>query len=457
MTVLKITSTAMLLVAVLISCNHNDQQKKTDLSVSPLSSNNQQAIASVETIDLSVYSNAWEQTATQTFTVTSQTTTLLTGKKGLKVSVDPALLEKADGTPVDGVITVKIIEVTTPDELLKSNAATISNGRLLISGGSYYVGMECDGQQVRIKKKHGLQLHFPKIKENEMELFYGNRDVDGNMNWKTADKPLSFDDMMRYTSYNPPYPSWERLPEFKSNYRIYDSLSNKVYFEDKLMSVKNMINILHQKGVDKNIDTIRTTVRHEYSIPGRPNLVYYDTLNRYRIMTCGQVEAEKDSSDRMIIVIRQHQEANRRYNEKWSQFNSSNSFTGQLQKYYAPAEVTQLGWINCDRFYNSPQNTDVPVEIPYTFKNPDVQYFLIYKAFNGLMSGRITKNEKQQYILKDLPQGQAVTLVAFTKTNGQAYHYKEDFVIQRGKVLKPDFKAISAEEMKKMFGANVGI
>ena len=290
-----------------------------------------------------------------------------------------------------------------------------------------------------------------------MELFYGNRDVDGNMNWQTADKPLSFDDMMRYASYNPPYPSWEGLPEFKSKYMMYASLNNKVYFEDKLMSVKNMIDILHKKGVDKNIDTLRIPVQRDYTVPGSKKNIYFDTLVRYRIMSCSQIEAEKDSTARMATKLQQHQEANRRYNEEWAQFNSSNSLTGQLQKYYAPAEVTQLGWINCDRFYNSPQNTEVPVEMPYTFNNPDVQYFLIYKSFNGLMTGKITKNERQQYILKGLPQGQPVTLVAFIKTNGQAYQYKEDFVIQRGKVLKPDFKAISAEEMKKMFGANVGI
>lgn len=304
---------------------------------------------------------------------------------------------------------------------------------------------------------HNLQMQFPKIKENEMELFYGNRDTDGNMNWTTAEKPLSFDDMMRYASYNPPYPSSEALPEFKSKYMMYASLNNKVYFEDQLMSVKNMIDILHKKGVDKNIDTVRIPIQRNYSVPNSIKNIYFDTLVRYRIMSCSQIETEKDSTARMVKQLQQHQEANRLYNEEWSKIYNRNSLTSQLQKYYAPAEVTQLGWINCDRFYNSPQNTEVPVEIPYTFNNPDVQYFLIYKAFNGLMSGRITKNQQQQYRLKDLPQGQAVTLVAFTKTNGQAYHYKEDFVIQRGKVLKPEFKAISAEEMKKMFGANVGI
>jgi|GEM_PF-3233466 len=464
MTAPRIAGIFLLPVAILFSCNN----KKENNSIVSAKEKDQPSIDSVkeataESISLNAYSDAWQQAATQTFIAASKKTTVLTGKKGLKITVNPAVLEKEDGSPIDADITVKIIELTTNEELFKGNAATMSNGRLLMSGGSYFVGMECNGKAVGIRNGNHLQMEFPKIKENEMELFYGNREATGNMNWTVAQnkllpkEKLSFEEVMKYGSYNLPYPdAWESKP-FKSKFMMYKSLENKIFYEDRLLSVRSMVKILQKKGVDKKIDTVRIPVARSYADQKGKIQYYYDTMLRYRVMSECEIQDEKEAVANAARVLKQQQEANQKYTEEWQRVYSSNTLTSQIQNYYAPSEVTQLGWINCDRFYNNPQNTEIPVELPYTFSNPDIQYFLIYKSFNGLMSGRIQKNAKEQYALSNLPQGQAVTLVGFTKSDGKLYQCKEDFVIQPGKTLKPSFNVISEEEMRKIFGNNVKI
>lgn len=174
-------------------------------------------------------------------------------------------------------------------------------------------------------------------------------------------------------------------------------------------------------------------------------------------MSCSQIQEEKDSLDKIASVQKQRDEANRQYEEAWQKKYAASSLESQLQKYYAPAGVTQLGWINCDRFYNAPQQIDVPVEMPYTFNNTPLRYFLIYKNFNGLMSGQLTRNFKGEMTLTKLPAGQPVTLVAFVSVNGQVFQCKKEFTVGNETTIAPEFTGISPAQLRDMFGANVKI
>jgi hypothetical protein len=119
--------------------------------------------------------------------------------------------------------------------------------------------------------------------------------------------------------------------------------------------------------------------------------------------------------------------------------------------------VTQLGWINCDHFYNSPQDSDVEFELPITLNDPVIRYFLIYRSFNGLINGELEKGKNSKYLLSKLPEDEPVTLIAFTKSNGQLFQCREEFVTQKDKTVQLNFKNISPEELTRMFGKNVRI
>jgi hypothetical protein len=138
--------------------------------------------------------------------------------------------------------------------------------------------------------------------------------------------------------------------------------------------------------------------------------------------------------------------------DKWQ----PQSLSGQIQKYYSTSAITTLGWINCDRFNNNPQQQDVPVELPYTFTKGSMQYFIIYKSFNGLMSGKLNF-EKPQTAIEKLPVGEPVTLIAFTKKDGEIWQCKKQFTIEKNTAVKLSFEKVEAEDIKKIFGNNVRI
>lgn len=408
-------------------------------------------------VTIAAFTDGFISSNKQIFNVLPKKISVLKGNKGLKVTVNPAALIHDDGSAIEGNIKVTMIELTSSEDLFKSNAASVSNGRLLMSGGSYYLSMENKGRQIKIKEGHSLTVSFPKLKDNEMELFYGNRNSEGNMNWVRAEQSLQFNYNESYSAYNPPFPDTAETNPFTSKYPLFDSPESKVIFDGRPVTLKKMVEELQKKGIDKNIDTVYFTwkdMKRFDNIEGKYKII---TWKKYRVISCKDLEAEKDSMVKVKKVKQQIELANKKYREEWQKYNDENVLTGQIQKYYAPSAITKLGWINCDRFYNNPQNAEVLLELPITFKKPVIQYFIIYKSFNGMVNGKLGLDSLSKYRLQNLPEGQPVTLIAFTKNNGQLYHSKQDFVIQKNMPVKLEFKNISVEELTKMFGKNVKV
>jgi hypothetical protein len=122
----------------------------------------------------------------QLFQTTSKKPSTVTGALGTVVHVNPAILETFDGQPLGEKINIELKEYCTQVDLLRGNVATVSNGQLLVSGGAYYLSMSSDGNPLRIKEGKSLEVEFAKFSDEEMELFYGQRDSLGQMNWQVA-------------------------------------------------------------------------------------------------------------------------------------------------------------------------------------------------------------------------------------------------------------------------------
>lgn len=106
------------------------------------------------------------------------------GNAGTIISVNPEDLTTLSNQPVEKPIEVELKELTKQEHLLQSNAQTVCKGRLLVSGGAYYVNLKSDGQQLKLKPGRALSIKFPKLTEAPMSLFTGYRDSLGQMQWQ---------------------------------------------------------------------------------------------------------------------------------------------------------------------------------------------------------------------------------------------------------------------------------
>ncbi|HQZ25589.1 MAG TPA: hypothetical protein PLD18_09850, partial [Flavobacterium sp.] len=93
----------------------------------------------------------------QIFIISSKKQTKVKSKLGTTIYVNPEELENIDGTNIGENIEIELKELTNQKELLKSNAQTISNGKLLVSGGAYFINMKSNGKQLKLKNNKFLK------------------------------------------------------------------------------------------------------------------------------------------------------------------------------------------------------------------------------------------------------------------------------------------------------------
>lgn len=448
---LRIAIPLVLSIFITASCNNQKEKKQPAKNVSSSLTTDTLNGLTAEAISMQDYTNSFTASISQQFIVSHKKVTVINGKKGLQVTVDPSRLIKADGSAVDGKINVQLIELTNSKDLFKSNMATISDGRLLASGGSYFIGMKCKGQSLKLKEGRMIQVNFPRLTKEEMELFYGERNSINGINWKRAAvllepqyEQINFSYSNRVEANNiPPV-----LSELKFN-KVYKSLDESVYYYKTKMTLQQLVDTLNVRSSKVYLQVV------SYWPKNLPTGVKLDTnyltsvygpRKQYILRSCKAMEEEEMAKLKMIAA---RDSAIKQWKPK--------TLAGQIQKYYAPANLTNLGWINCDRFYDREKQIEVEIELPITFNKSRVEYFVIFQTFNGLLNNRINLNETSKMVIANMPVGEKVTLVAFTKQKGVIYQLKENFVIERNKKISAGFSPISEEEMKNIFAGNISI
>lgn len=104
-------------------------------------------------------------------------------KHGYVITALRSELETFAGTTPTGRVDVEITELPDRASFVRNNAQTVSNGRLLVSGGSFYVKMSWEGNSLRLKKGAGITIDLP-TPQKGMDVFYGDPDTAGRMNWR---------------------------------------------------------------------------------------------------------------------------------------------------------------------------------------------------------------------------------------------------------------------------------
>ena len=135
-----------------------------------------------EAAKLNAFMKGFEQ-APQVFFVSSEKPSKVKGKMGTELRLNPEDLQTIDGKPPGKKIKIELKELLNQRALLRENAPTTSNGRLLVSGGAYYIHLSSGEKPLFLKKGRFLKAKFPRISSKKMSLFYGKRDSLGNLNW----------------------------------------------------------------------------------------------------------------------------------------------------------------------------------------------------------------------------------------------------------------------------------
>ena len=143
---------------------------------------------------------------TDMFLINPGTVNTYNAAGGLSVQIIPGMLSN-NGQQTTGLVSIESRLLLSKGDLIRADKPTVSNGRVLVSGGVMYIKIYQNGSALTVSPSMPLMLEYPgNPLDQSMGLFYGDSSVASTFNWLPAQDSIS----------NP-------VQIFGLNYRIYTS------------------------------------------------------------------------------------------------------------------------------------------------------------------------------------------------------------------------------------------
>jgi hypothetical protein len=349
----------------------------------------------------------------QHFQFPSSKTAKVKGKRGSIITINPADLETSTGGSIGDTIHVELKECLNQNQFMQAGVQTVSGGQLLASGGSYYINITSAGQQLRLKEGKTISAQFPRITDQKMSLFYGERDSLGKMEW--TETPV----------------------QFASDNRVPTSTDLNNLARKNAAPLKNQPQTIF-KVLPEYLSTFeriraRDSWLCKYCHLQPENQVYRDCYFLYEDMGYSYLfdvfdpNAKRDPKEMERIKMNQKYEV-----------------------LYQAIELKQLGWINCDVFPKNQNKTTLAFEFENKEETKSALVFLKFKKLNSLMqicyyngSANLADNQ-----FKNVPVGEEVKLVAISMKHGKPHVFERDFKIAENVIYTMKTKEVSDKEFK---------
>lgn len=348
--------------------------------------------------------------ATQVFKIDADSLIQIKGERGTVLNIDPSVFVHQDGNEVTGEIEIHLIELTTTEDLLRANAQTISDEKWLISGGAYYIEAFSENMVLKLVDGKTIEVSFPKIASEEMQLFDGSRDIQGNINWTASNQVLK----------NRKYPvviqEDSLFTVYDQNYAIEMPVDSMV---SRKLKEKYSINDLQKKHqeIDSLIvknDTLFAYIFSKYVLMSK---MFTDSLLR------------PDVASELIMR---------------KKITRQDIFAWEL---YNTISISKLGWINVDRFYLGIENR-VNFEIEPDIEMDYAQLYAADSENNTLLNLYV---DAKGVISFDAPIGKRFTIIAFGIKGEQTYGYKKSVLIEKDTKHQIKYRKADKKKMEAYF------
>ena len=353
------TKTLILFISVcfLISSCNNPTTTKENIA------QNNSANDKSEIVKLNDALKKYEEPS-QIIKVSAEKPSVAIGRKGTKISINPNDLLTESGKPLGQNIEVELKELSNQGQLLRTNAQTVSNGKLLVSGGAYFIDMTSNGEQLKLKESKTLIVQFPKLSDKEMALFYGQRDDLGQINWQKTTE------------------------------------------------------IFKSTQVPASTEAVTSTIKTKRK---------------------SEIESILDYADGTDTTTTPEGR------EKYAKWQREAKIT---QKLYDEVGINRLGWINCDRFLELGNKTQLYVDFNPKDSIKSANIYLVFKDINSVIQDYFYSDKLPQF--DNLPIGYKIRLIAYTIKNEKVFAYSNDLILTKEQKLTLDLKEITEKDFKKL-------
>ncbi len=377
----------------------------------------------------------------QQFFVAAKSNTTVTAKNGFSVAINTANLCNEDGTSLGNEnVQITIEELLNTEALLAANATTVSNGKMLISGGSYNINIQQNNKAIKIKPNASLSIKVPKLKNQSMQLFYGKREENGFVNWQATNQ--SFAEPIKIKKSVEKY-------TYLEDYKVSDTLGKRpATFAECFMLYKD--SVMKSRWAYTIANRHRLTYHQEIRYGLQPivfpmkrfmdNAINIDSVSRVVRNCFGNKLVGKDYTRLSYMYLVTDTFPVYKKREKTEVFENED-----VLSYFEPVEIEQLGWINVDKFYNVATCDSTMLVFNNGIMLDNYKVYYKFKNINSVLAESNYNVKKTSLIATTkLPLQEAVEVIVVGTINNKIYTGKATLQVQRKNKV-----AIALQQMKK--------
>ncbi|MCH8330207.1 MAG: hypothetical protein IH946_02325 [Bacteroidetes bacterium] len=402
----------------------------------------------------------YEQTGPemQHFTINAEEGAAINGRRGTLVVVPKNCFVDKNGDPVEGQVKIELKEVLTKVDIILSNVPTMSNGRMLETGGSFYVNATANGEDLEIADDKSIYVELPAINRNRnMRVFNGNMSSFGNMNWEIegelANQLYTFP--FELLALNIPTLSQEMYEKITDDANRHSYLATRA-FEERIQLIEelapghnktNEIIEFYVRNKDMNLAAVDCKLVNyfkELAMCEPYSLVLHDShksvrkaksdfrsfLNQHitndQIIKLPNIDFESQNAVALLEEegfsateaeeVLQHVANRKAILEQRAETGLEKKAFNMIKNRLV---VTSPGWKNIDCFYMADILTSMTVR-SYVAGNLYRDVFMMFKNVDAVITGNADKTGRY-HIFNNIPKGEEVLLVGIGYSNGIPY------------------------------------
>jgi hypothetical protein len=416
------------------------------------------------------------------FTVNIKRDTTIYCREGSILFIPANSFETVSGLAISAMVKIYVKEFYEFADILGNKLTTQSGDRNLSTGGMLNIAAKANEEMLRLKNGAAIELTMPTRKFNsDMQLFVGNENgslndgprqaafVDGGetdsigiagsmpgarqqgINWMAAGQRQEFIKEQRKTitilnltdnpyhirsykkntktmgmfaiPYNCPLSTSQVEYELEKRYsRFYDKIRVDRQGKGLFRSARKMkaAGIPKNEWYETNLVGDSITIPLKYAVPlrmiSRSDSIAYEKMFR----------EEFESAKKRKAAYAEYLELRNKYSFR----------------------ISNLGWINCDRFMDYPASrvTEFNLIVDKKINPVFMQSMLVIKRENAAIGGYL--NEGKINFMR-IPVGEEVHIVCAAAQEGKMYACVQRFIVEKGKAPQLDMEEMTPDEFRR--------